>query len=789
MNTPEKLIEFFESNLERKGDKFSTENINTNFKLLLFEEIKKNSNLPDCANLIFLNQHIAHMAGTYRAHIPGNDGTPKPINYYSLLFMDSGSGKDTGYRALRNSFHKYYENLMKIYEFEFERYQRELEEHAIKSNMNKKDKAEYMRVNNIKKMLITYGSGTVEGVHSYGATCSKLRQGGLSFFIDEFGSFLKNPKEEQLAFLENAIIPVYDAGEIVPKMIKGSSNNQNIYGLHVNFHGHTDLSGLQGSKSRKTLDNMLSSGMIRRCYIGYPETRRIVKKYPSFDQFEIDKKTRQENGKILSPKAYALLCSYIDIIHKEFQVVLTGEVGNEKIKKHVMEWSEKAEWIYEIYRLWCKNKSTELYRYNLDMEKEFSNKHWKMLKLAGLNAFINHPKEKIIKEDDLIFAIIETEFFSQYSAKFCVNKHVKKDHEKLFEFIMEKTLTNGGATKSELRKLDCTPSANLFRKYWEGDTYKSQDGMENIVKEFALHQGYYLKMKRIKANEQKYYTEKIVNVDLSKVRLSKSMETTKAAVNFDSIKIGWNSFKMLTNTVTKYSNFSFLDNYRNQANSLKQCDFIMIDFDSGQTIKEVESKLENYRYYIQPSKSHMIPKEMESARERFHVHILLETPMKVENNQHYKNIMTNICKGFGFDVDEKCHEIARYFDCSEHQGWYGSGEELLDWTLFDTGEEPSPINKAAEPIIYSSNSKKQENGFIDGYQEKLNRYIKSVETYFNSNFYQGNRNQTVYTMFMRGVEGDGLDETDVRNILQQANKNSGIPLPDREFKLATRERR
>jgi hypothetical protein len=107
--------------------------------------------------------------------------------------------------------------------------------------------------------------------------------------------------------------------------------------------------------------------------------------------------------------------------------------------KNIYVCDDEINFLMRMYDIDCKQKAFKETDDDVDNEglrAEMSNRYWKALKLAGIIASFEHPKEKYVTKEDLICAMYIAELSGNYLAKFYSAKPTS-DSEKILNLMIK----------------------------------------------------------------------------------------------------------------------------------------------------------------------------------------------------------------------------------------------------------------------------------------------------------------------------------------------------------------
>lgn len=427
---------------------------------------------PPAALLLDLLIKIGQIGVFKRLHVRYHE-TETIVNIYGLLFLRSGEGKDKPLNEIDK-------NFMKAYHYEFNKCQAEyIEDKTKKITKEAQDKflgAKASRENYIEahkpRMLVKEMSdATLEGFLALREAYSEVNFGGTFIKISEFGDYISSDNNSRREFI-SIVTETFDTGDNKAKVIKMQKDYKSIEGIPGNVIFHTSLAGLISGKSHYKLLEFLNRGLGRRAFIVCPSPISEIPEKTFEEREEEIKKLRSE-------------LSYIQGLFDEFT------------RKHKFNslyiFSKKAdEKLYEYKKVNMKNAA----KINKNKEEaiiaEIKNRHWKVVKLAGLIAAFEHPTEYEVNEEDLGYAIYIADYYGEHFLSFFEKRELEPER-KLYEYLKE----NQGVwlSKSELREQNF-----VWHNRFKGWLIESLEEIEVIAED----NGYELQLKDKNTNRTKY---------------------------------------------------------------------------------------------------------------------------------------------------------------------------------------------------------------------------------------------------------------------------------------------
>lgn len=411
--------------------------------------------------LIELNAKLAQYVSLDRLSVRMNNGTVTPANYYGMLFMRSGAGKDKPLvlmdQYLTPAFLKEFIEKRKSYKEKKTAMVRD--EAYEKYSSAKAERDKYIESKGPRVLNEEVGSGSIEGLMSAREAFSEAGFGGTFFQTSELGRFITSKSNNSLDFL-TFITDIFDFGNHKVKVIKGEKEIHPVKGVPSNMLLFSPLSGIVSGHGRDLLLDFLNQGLARRSFVSYPIlTKPELLNTDIQTAYELVMSAEGKAVRKVVPKIY-------DHIRKVLKVIKTSKI---------IELSPKAQLLLFKYEYYNKLRASKLNIYEAEgLIADVSNRQWKVMKLAAISAVFNHPDLFVIDEKDIQSAIYQAEIFgNQLSSFYQVKEGL--DSDKLFNYLLHK---NDWVSTMEIRSLNWV-SKNKFTS-WFNETIKEVEDIASI---------------------------------------------------------------------------------------------------------------------------------------------------------------------------------------------------------------------------------------------------------------------------------------------------------------------
>lgn len=300
--------------------------------------------------------------------------------------------------------------------------------------------------------------------------------GAILYEINEFSSFFKTKNKYEEKFLAS-LLTAYD-GDFEKRNVKSEDSEETLEDIGVNVAIFTDFTDLQGIILTELL-NYLKKGFLRRFIITF--TNHKTKLFSDLTLAE----TEKLNNKL------------IEIGDKIFSVFTQIEPNAVYII------TEEA---YNVHKEYARELCE--YANSLDndlLELEVNSRAYKALRLSGIYAPLNHPKDLCITKEDMLQAVSSVEFLSQEFKAFMNYKPRLDDvHDKILNFLNEhigEEFSKGHFTKNSRDfGVSREKMAKNFENYMKTIEEITDDNYTLIIRDNQRKNGY--KYKLIKTEEK-----------------------------------------------------------------------------------------------------------------------------------------------------------------------------------------------------------------------------------------------------------------------------------------------
>lgn len=390
-------------------------------------------NVEDVALVNSLNAKLAYMVSLKGIKFKQfNNAVSKPISYYAINFMPSGSSKDFTIDCINNYLlnflSEYLENKLESYKERY--YEEQYQKRVAVASPKSRDRAEQLlneEMDQFRVINVEIEEANLTGVYEEAKQIDMVGVGAIFIRIPELGDYIdaanKNSKDKRdlMAKMKN----IYE-GTITPSIIGGNKKRKPIKDIPVQALMYTDFESLLDGSNNKYLKEMLKTGYARRCFIYTPKDEDYKLNYPvAFETV---------NECLLQTKQLR------DQLYNIF---------NKLTSKDIL-FSEEAQQLIYDYKCKCIDKVNKMRRKKSIVATDLSESFWKIQKLSVLYAVLDDPTTMLV---DSIHFQMAVDFYNTISPslKYIIDKREATSIERAAAYMVENNI-DGVVSKLELRK-------------------------------------------------------------------------------------------------------------------------------------------------------------------------------------------------------------------------------------------------------------------------------------------------------------------------------------------------
>ena len=611
---------------------------------------------------------------------------PNRINYLTLVFANSGVGKDYTINQIESlcGLENYAEQRRNVYLYICSLLDEEPDDDVVK----------FLKGNSYSLGI----RGTKEGLFKYCKAYSASQFGSINIQTDEVGDSISASKE-----LFEYIKQMYD-GKLQKKLIQGDKESEpedDIYNIIVNFLGMGSKDALN-KRTAEQLKTLIKSGIYRRAIC-------------IDSSLEVEKKPIEEVNR-------DKIIKWFDYLNNKWKNILTDKISNygaigslDTIIPITDEAVNQIDFIDdELIKIAKQDRLNEFKQYDtgsLDV----------IVNMAYIIAFLED------KESVDGYCIGEAYSFFRTTRNTVIETFQEiKSHKEIYRILNLK----GGLTHSEIIDISKSNVVPSGKKLWN-------DAI-SLVEEICYRENRVLKQNKGKV--VRYSIEELPITNLSKLIFGFSTDNNGTkSISYQSVELDWNDIEKLV-TSKKVESFTTCwfepskktspYGHRRAENAIEGQNIVCFDIDDGLTIKEAKQLFSNFTYCLYTTKSHQTEKG--GYVDRFRIVVPTKTMFYVTPEQH-KLLLSNIEDTLGLkNNDTATRNVSRSWATnSEAKIVYINNGELLDVSglMPDTNANDKYLN-IIENIDY----------------DKANSRIQGIMKYYTSLIVEGNRNHSLFKL-------------------------------------------
>jgi len=535
------------------------------------------------------------------------------VNYFTMVFMASGSGK--GYGAAKTKeffdFSNYSDQMEIVYDVVRDGFE------DVDTNDSH---ARYMP----SSETITI-EGTSAGMFNVAEAVYESSFGSVNIYADEFLDHVAT-STQSIGKLKEA----YD-GEFRARIIVGDAKAKkmrDIENLPSNFLGMASLDNAS-SETMKILERLSKGGLYRRSIIVVDES------HPEFNDDRVETFNTKVSKKITASREH-WRADFNSRMSKfgNMGTLLAVYPSDDWVKEESYLWLDK--WLVDRAN---ENKIDSTLLWDVGASEV-------ILNIAYLVAFLDN------KEVTREYVDWAKDYFIRTRDGIGNAMRDRRDYEEITYLLHNQS----GLSQADMLQLDrhnCIPQASG----------KFKDAIK-VVREIAYKQGKSLTITR--GAVERFSIVQQESTNLKKLIFSfdnDSCKDEKKAIAFSPEYLSWAdvdrlavSDKVRSFTTCHYemSNKTDPDGHRRAENYIEACNVIAFDIDDGMTIEDACEALDGYVFLLYTTKSHT------DQDHRFRIIIPVAKKFEVTSEQ-YKDMMTNVAEFLGLTLDTKARNVSRLF--------------------------------------------------------------------------------------------------------------------------------
>lgn len=569
----------------------------------------------------------------------------------------------------------------------------------------------------------SFDSATTPAIKQLRNKLLLARVGAINISIDEIGSNLESNTDTLNTFLE-----LYDKGVIKDKLTKNTdtaTRHQEIIGetpANIMMFG-TPSKLLDGGKVEDNFFSFLETGYARRCFFAYSKKASSTKDLTPEELYQrLTNHNHEQELITISRNLFHLA----DTHYCNTELEVPDATGIELMR----------------YRIDCEQRAAKLPEHMDIQRAELTHRYFKVLKLAGVYAFLDMKPEIEIQHIHQAIKLAEDsgDALNQMFQR-------EKPYERLAKFI-------AGNMGGELTQVDLSNQLPFYR---------GSQAVRNDMMTSAIAWGYKnnILIKKTYRDGIEFFTgESLEETDLDKLIVSYSKDLANNYVS-DTI-----SFKNMVNLVTykdlHWTNHHTVDGHRSEKTMVEGFNCIVLDIDGTTTLQVAQALLKDYTYIIHTTKRHQQLVEMEKGvfekRDRFRIILPINYKLDLSKDE-YKEFMEGVQQWCPFELDTATFQRSRKWLCNDVAQTFINEGELFDALPFIPRTSRNEVYKKEQLSMQSMNN---------------------LERWFAQRMVSGDRNNT-YIKYAYLLMDCGYTLNQIRDALFSLNSKLEHPLEESEL--------
>jgi len=614
------------------------------------------------------------------------------LNYFGLSLAESGTGKD-----LSDSVAK------------------KMTERCLKNYVSELDSLiSAAPFREMQPPQFEFSKATPEGLLQTRANIDVLGFGLTNLRISEIQDYLAGGTN--LDFFTD-IVDSWETGSTAGKSTKASPIPA-VHGQPMNIILYGSPGKLlRGSRHGEMLHDKLGSGLGRRSFISYPNVQEV--RALSVNRIEKRERTMP-------------IDEIVDVVGKH----LLHSYLNSPTKIGV---DADAYDMFVDYGYKCEHRALEYDIAEVALRAEMKSRAWKMVRLAGIYAWIIGRKNVSIKDmEDAI------EYSEQCGVEADSLLRYKTKPDVLIDVL---TYTSASMTRVEL--MNATGLTRL----------KEFDEALSLAEELADSRNQVIE--RTEDKIPRYSLTQLSKIELNKITLSTSK---RMGEGWKPLTGEFKDLGSLVSSKTWYSAGTFKDGIRSNDNYEMKQDLMIFDIDEDMTLDTAKAFFSDFKCIIATTKSHQKEKHPGTGDVWDRYRIILIPDSRIElDPETYSKFMLNAMDMMGLPADRQCQDPARFFfGYPDAEVWYSPGERLF------------PVKACIPSTVKSETVHKRLEKFdtVDG-----------IERYFISSTDKGDRNNKLYRYACVLKDDEKYSDQEIEDMVIALNQKIADPLPERELRM------
>ena len=672
-------------------------------------------------NRDFFQAEVAYFLGlvpsTMRCSIESPERGVIPVNIYSIGLATSGFGKGHSVSLLEDvlsGFRTQYAESVFPAVSDTHLYDMAVHIAATKGSNEDEEKvaldAEFKRCGTAP---FIFDSGTSPAVKQLRQKLLLSGIGAINFQMDEIGSNLPANAE-----VLNVLLELYDLGRIKTKLVKNTAENER----GMDIVGETPANVLMFGTTSKLFDgarvedeffSFLETGYARRCFFGIGKPENVVMTQDPADVYR-SLISKDRSASLGYWKKY--ITKFADPQYLNTKLAVPEEVGIELVQ----------------YRLHCEALAQEMPEHEAIRKAEMSHRYFKVLKMAGVYAFLDESPE--IKAENLRQAIRLAE---ESGDSFQGLLQRERNFARLAKYVADK--------ESEVTHADLVEDLPY---------YPSSTGPRKEIMDLAMAWGVRNRVvikKNVISGVEFFSGSSLQETDLNKLTFSLS---DNYATDYDSFTQPLDKIpNMLAAPGMHWCNHRFEGEHRSEDNVIPGFNMLVVDMDGGEQVAAVHEMLKEYTFITSTTKRHS------DDVNRFRLIMPMNYVLALDKPD-YKEFMNSFLLWLPFESDPAANQRSKKWLTNEgSQIHINRGTSMIDVLPF------IPKTKLNEEYVKEIKDLGQ---------------LDNLERWFLNEMEIGNRNNQILNFAMMLKDG-GISYAEARSKVLNLNSRTSSPLKKSEL--------
>jgi len=368
----------------------------------------------------------------------------RPLNIFTMIFANSGVGKDRTFNLFRPALN----SILRKSQVHYEQWKAKRigeikkEAEAMYGTQSAKDK--HIQSNMPESVQLKFKDATNAGFLAHRMRMSQTTMGSMLYLDPEYSDKFSTAKDANS--FARSLLETWDTGSTEGKTNRADSI-KDVDNLPVSMLAYSTPVNANDQEALQRFLNGLSDGLARRTYFLLVD-RLKCKWRPTLEE---NRRVQEEKGEVFNQFAVDLNVSYECITTENHQLTLTTE-ADERLNQY-------------------KNNQMDLYDampsssvQDLILRSEVKDRWFRAVRVAGMIAFFEHPKDRSVSLEDLEAALWFTDSLALNLSKI-VRLDTAEPHALLFPILMKKGTLTPTQIRGLYQKLDTTRRTleNLLR--------------------------------------------------------------------------------------------------------------------------------------------------------------------------------------------------------------------------------------------------------------------------------------------------------------------------------------